>query len=172
TPVSTSSLPSALKGVTIATPTVPEACSRLESPALPGPGWLRMLPPPGLRLAPRCRRRFTVRHGQKGYPVRDTPSTPSSPFGDRADMIPVSLRRDDAKSFLERHHLWRQTDVMDLDKYTARLRADLVAAAALGDEKTQATAAALAAAVESSTRLVLLSALSDLAAEVSTALGD
>ncbi|MFE3443952.1 hypothetical protein ACFXNW_13030 [Nocardia sp. NPDC059180] len=61
---------------------------------------------------------------------------------------------------------------MDLDKYTARLRADLVAAAALGDEKTQATAAALAAAVESSQRLVLLSALSDMATEVSAALGD
>jgi hypothetical protein len=61
---------------------------------------------------------------------------------------------------------------MDLDTYTARLRADLIAAAALGDEKTQATAAALAAAVESSTRLVLLSALSDMAAEVSSALGD
>ncbi|MBF6495650.1 hypothetical protein [Nocardia cyriacigeorgica] len=61
---------------------------------------------------------------------------------------------------------------MDLDKYTARLRADLIAAAALGDEKTQATAAALAAAVESSTRLVLLSALSEMAAEVSAALAD
>lgn len=61
---------------------------------------------------------------------------------------------------------------MDLNKYTAQLRADLIAAAALGDEKTQATAAALAAAAESSTRLILLSALSDLATEVSTALGD
>lgn len=61
---------------------------------------------------------------------------------------------------------------MNLDTYTARLRADLIAAAALGDEKTQSTAAALAAAVESSTRLVLLAALSDLAGEVSAALGD
>ncbi|MFC3961992.1 hypothetical protein [Nocardia jiangsuensis] len=61
---------------------------------------------------------------------------------------------------------------MDLDSYTARLRADLVAAAALGDEKTRATAEALATAVESSARLMLLAALSDLAAEVSTALGD
>ncbi|WP_029899157.1 hypothetical protein [Nocardia brasiliensis] len=61
---------------------------------------------------------------------------------------------------------------MDLNKYTARLRTDLVAAAALGDEKTQATAAALAAATESSARLVLLAALSDLAAEISTELGD
>ncbi|ONM47799.1 hypothetical protein [Nocardia donostiensis] len=61
---------------------------------------------------------------------------------------------------------------MDLNEYTARLREDLVAAAALGDEKTQATAAALAAAVESSARLLLLSALSELAGEVSAALGD
>ncbi|WP_054814198.1 toxin-antitoxin system HicB family antitoxin [Nocardia arizonensis] len=61
---------------------------------------------------------------------------------------------------------------MDLSKYTTRLREDLVAAAALGDEKTQATAAALAAATESSTRLALLAALSELAAEVSAALGD
>ncbi|MEV6432132.1 hypothetical protein [Nocardia sp. NPDC051463] len=61
---------------------------------------------------------------------------------------------------------------MDLNKYTTQLRDDLIAAAALGDEKTQATAAALAAAAESATRLALLAALSDLAAEVSTALGD
>ncbi|WP_433202391.1 toxin-antitoxin system HicB family antitoxin [Nocardia sp. CA-107356] len=61
---------------------------------------------------------------------------------------------------------------MDLNKYTTRLREDLIAAAALGDEKTQATAAALAAATESSARLALLAALSDLAAEVSTELGD
>ncbi|MGY0500514.1 hypothetical protein ACWZHB_18665 [Nocardia sp. FBN12] len=61
---------------------------------------------------------------------------------------------------------------MDLNAHTARLREELIAAAALGDEKTQATAAALAAAVESSSRLVLLSALSELAAEISTELGD
>ncbi|QIS14275.1 MULTISPECIES: toxin-antitoxin system HicB family antitoxin [Nocardia] len=61
---------------------------------------------------------------------------------------------------------------MDLSKYTDRLRADLESAAALGDEKTQATAAALAAATESSARLVLLAALSELAAEISGALDD
>ncbi|MEV6554971.1 hypothetical protein AB0M22_04560 [Nocardia sp. NPDC051756] len=61
---------------------------------------------------------------------------------------------------------------MDLNKYTARLREDLIAAATLGDEKTQATAAALAAATESSARLVLLAALSELATELSTELGD
>ena len=32
---------------------------------------------------------------------------------------------------------------MDLTRYTARIRDDLIAAAALGDEKTQATAEAL-----------------------------
>lgn len=61
---------------------------------------------------------------------------------------------------------------MDLDKYTAQLRENLIAAAALGDEKTQATAAALATATESSARLVLLAALSDFATEVSAAVGD
>ncbi|WP_069160251.1 toxin-antitoxin system HicB family antitoxin [Nocardia altamirensis] len=61
---------------------------------------------------------------------------------------------------------------MDLNKYTDRLRADLIAAAALGDEKTQATAAALAAATESSARLVLFAALSELATEVNAELTD
>ncbi|MFF0496305.1 hypothetical protein ACFYU5_07870 [Nocardia aobensis] len=61
---------------------------------------------------------------------------------------------------------------MDLNKYTARLRDDLIAAAALGDEKTQATAAALAAATENSLRLTLLAALSDLADEVNATLDD
>ncbi|WP_306363990.1 hypothetical protein [Nocardia sp. CC227C] len=61
---------------------------------------------------------------------------------------------------------------MDLNKYTARLREDLIAAATLGDEKTQATAAALAAATENSARLTLLAALSDLAGEISATLGD
>jgi hypothetical protein len=61
---------------------------------------------------------------------------------------------------------------MDLNKYIARLREDLVAAAALGDEKTRSTAAALAAATENAARLTLLGALSDLAAEVSEALED
>ncbi|MGW4354010.1 toxin-antitoxin system HicB family antitoxin [Nocardia sp. NPDC004582] len=61
---------------------------------------------------------------------------------------------------------------MDLNKYTAQLRENLIAAAALGDEKTQATAAALAAATEHSARLILLSALSELATEVSATLPD
>jgi hypothetical protein len=61
---------------------------------------------------------------------------------------------------------------MDLTKYTAGIRDDLVAAAALGDDKTQATATALASAVENSTRLALLSALTELADTVSAELGD
>ncbi|WP_063059759.1 hypothetical protein [Nocardia sienata] len=61
---------------------------------------------------------------------------------------------------------------MDLTRYTARIREDLVAAAALGDEKTQAMAAALAGAVENSARLTLLSALTELADTVSAELGD
>ncbi|PPJ29450.1 hypothetical protein C5E45_11595 [Nocardia nova] len=61
---------------------------------------------------------------------------------------------------------------MDLNKYAARLHDDLIAAAALGDEKTQATAAALAAATENSLRLTLLAALSDLADEINATLDD
>ncbi|BAH54978.1 toxin-antitoxin system HicB family antitoxin [Rhodococcus opacus] len=61
---------------------------------------------------------------------------------------------------------------MDLGIYVSRLRDDLNAAAALGDEQTRATAAALAAAVEPAARLLLLSALTDFAGEVSSALGD
>ncbi|CAM3057107.1 toxin-antitoxin system HicB family antitoxin [Skermania piniformis] len=59
---------------------------------------------------------------------------------------------------------------MDLTPYTRRLHTDLQAAAALGDEHTQATAAALGTAAENSARLMLLSALAEFAAEVSAAL--
>ncbi|MCA1007941.1 hypothetical protein LCL87_19690 [Rhodococcus hoagii] len=61
---------------------------------------------------------------------------------------------------------------MDLTEYTARLRDDLTAAAALGDEQTQKTALALAAAMERSAQLMLVSALSDLAREASEEMGD
>ncbi|MCL2535376.1 MAG: hypothetical protein FWE39_14545, partial [Nocardiaceae bacterium] len=61
---------------------------------------------------------------------------------------------------------------MDLTEYTARLRDDLAAAAALGDENTQRIAQALASAVERSAQLMLVSALSDLAREASDELGD
>ncbi|PTR26608.1 hypothetical protein C8K36_105180 [Rhodococcus sp. OK519] len=61
---------------------------------------------------------------------------------------------------------------MDLTEYTARLRDDLTAAAALGDEQTQRIAQALAAAMERSAQLMLVSALSDLAREASEEMGD
>lgn len=55
---------------------------------------------------------------------------------------------------------------MELDKYTASLRADLLAASALGDEHTRATADALGGAAQASARLMLLQALSDFADEI------
>ena len=61
---------------------------------------------------------------------------------------------------------------MEISEYTQTLRRDLAAAAALGDENTRRIAEALADAAENSARLMLISALSDLASEISTALGD
>lgn len=61
---------------------------------------------------------------------------------------------------------------MDLSPYVDQLRRDLVRAAALGDDDTRRTAEALAGTVESSARLVLLRALSDLAGEITGALDD
>lgn len=61
---------------------------------------------------------------------------------------------------------------MDIGRYVAQLRDDLAAAAAPGDEQTQRTAALLGAAVEPAARLALMNALADLAAEITTALGD
>ncbi|MEV0946341.1 toxin-antitoxin system HicB family antitoxin [Rhodococcus sp. NPDC049939] len=61
---------------------------------------------------------------------------------------------------------------MDLDNYVSQLRDSLNSAAALGDEQTRATAAALAEAVEPATRLLVLSALTEFAGEVSAELGN
>ncbi|MGW4478422.1 toxin-antitoxin system HicB family antitoxin [Rhodococcus triatomae] len=61
---------------------------------------------------------------------------------------------------------------MDISEYTQSLRRDLAAAAALGDENTRRIAEALADAAENSARLMLIGALSDLASEVTAALGD
>lgn len=61
---------------------------------------------------------------------------------------------------------------MDLSQYVTRLREDLTAAAAAGDEQTRRTAALLAGAVEPAARLAIMNALADLAAEVTAALGD
>jgi hypothetical protein len=61
---------------------------------------------------------------------------------------------------------------MDLSKYVTQLREDLASAAAAGDEQTQRTGALLGAAMEPAARLAMMNALSDLAAEVTEALGD
>src|SRR5919201_6201186 len=61
---------------------------------------------------------------------------------------------------------------MDLSHYVQQLREDLAAAAAAGDEQTRRTAALLGAAIEPAARLAIMNALSDLAAEVTAALGD
>jgi len=61
---------------------------------------------------------------------------------------------------------------MDIGRYVAQLRDDLTAAAAAGDEQTQQTAARLGAALEPAARLTLMTALADLAAEITAELGD
>lgn len=58
---------------------------------------------------------------------------------------------------------------MELTPYVEALRHDLLAAAAAGTEQTRETARLLAAALDSSTRLCLVDALSAVAAEVTTA---
>ncbi len=60
---------------------------------------------------------------------------------------------------------------MDLTPYLDQLRDDVLAAAALGSEPTKQAAALVAGAVGPSARLVLMTALSDFAAEVTAALG-
>jgi hypothetical protein len=59
---------------------------------------------------------------------------------------------------------------MDLNPYIRNLREDLLAAAAIGDEEVRRAAALLGAAIEPAGRLAIMSALSDLAAEVTQAL--
>lgn len=61
---------------------------------------------------------------------------------------------------------------MQLNQYLEALRDDLLAAAALGDEDARRSATLLTTALEPAARLMLISALSDFAAEVSTHLGD
>lgn len=61
---------------------------------------------------------------------------------------------------------------MDLTPYLQRLRDDLLAAASLGDEHTRRAAALLTTTLEPAARLAMMSALSDLAAEVTGALQD
>lgn len=61
---------------------------------------------------------------------------------------------------------------MDLTPYLQRLRDDLLAAASLGDEHTRRAAALLTTTLEPAARLAMMSALADLAAEVTGALQD
>jgi hypothetical protein len=61
---------------------------------------------------------------------------------------------------------------MDLTPYVTALRDDLTAAAAVGDEHTRRAAAALTAALEPAARLAVMTALADLAAEVTASLPD
>ncbi len=61
---------------------------------------------------------------------------------------------------------------MDVSTYVTALREDLAAAAAAGDEQARRTAALLGTAIEPAARLAIMNALSDLAAEVTEALGD
>jgi len=61
---------------------------------------------------------------------------------------------------------------MDLTPYLETLRSDLHAAAAPGGPETVRAAELLGGALESSARLVLLEALSDAAAEITTRLSD
>ena len=62
---------------------------------------------------------------------------------------------------------------MDITRYIESLDESLTAAAALGDDETRRTAAALAAALSAgAARLAIMSALEELAVEVTEALGD
>lgn len=61
---------------------------------------------------------------------------------------------------------------MQLSPYVAEVRAQLTAAAALGDDATRRTAAALAAAAEPATRLAVLAAVTAAADEITAALLD
>ncbi|AEF40093.1 toxin-antitoxin system HicB family antitoxin [Hoyosella subflava] len=61
---------------------------------------------------------------------------------------------------------------MDLSRYTDRFRDDLLSAASLGDDRAKEVASALAKAAEPSLRLILMTALSDLAKQVSDEVDD
>lgn len=61
---------------------------------------------------------------------------------------------------------------MELSRYVSQLRSDLAVVAGAGDQKTQEIGSMLGAAIEPAARLAIMGALSDLAAEVTAALGD
>ena len=61
---------------------------------------------------------------------------------------------------------------MNIDTYTSAITDAVLNAAELGDEQTRRTAAALSAALAAPARLAVLSALSDMAGEISEQLDD
>jgi hypothetical protein len=61
---------------------------------------------------------------------------------------------------------------MELSPYVSALRESLTATAAAGDEQVRTAARVLAATIEPAARLAIMNALSDLAGEVTLALGD
>ncbi|NLV77978.1 MAG: toxin-antitoxin system HicB family antitoxin [Rhodococcus sp.] len=61
---------------------------------------------------------------------------------------------------------------MNIDRYIDAITGSVTTAAELGDDETRRIAAALAGAAAAPARLALLGALSDMAAEVSSTLGD
>jgi hypothetical protein len=67
---------------------------------------------------------------------------------------------------LDMTSLWCQIDVMELSPFVERLRRDLSDAAAAGGPEAQAAAERLALALDPATRMMLLEALSQAAAEI------
>ncbi|MDQ1749349.1 MAG: hypothetical protein QOE71_405 [Pseudonocardiales bacterium] len=65
---------------------------------------------------------------------------------------------------------WCYSDVMEINDYADTVRDQLVAAASLGDERTQQIAATLAGTVESAVRLAVVEAISAAAREINSAL--
>src|ERR1700712_3157775 len=73
-------------------------------------------------------------------------------------------------TFLDLTSMWCQSDVMELTPFVERLRRDLSDAAAAGGPEAQAAAERLALALDPATRMMLLEALSQAAAEITGAL--
>jgi hypothetical protein len=66
--------------------------------------------------------------------------------------------------------MWRHDDVMDLSPYLDALRRDLAASAAPGGDDVARAAELLTGSLDASTRLCLMEALSDAAAEITAKL--
>lgn len=72
-----------------------------------------------------------------------------------------------ASRSLDLTSVWRHSDVMELSPYIESVRAGVANASSLADEHTQQVAERLGTAIESSTRLALIQALSDAAGNIS-----